>query len=61
VVPYTQCPRIDEEFIAEERALHGDVWVKQEYCCSFEHTVDAAFAEEAIKRAVSEGLEAVLL
>jgi len=34
-VPWKQCPRIAEEFIAEERRALGDAWVQQEYDCLF--------------------------
>lgn len=34
-INWKQCPRITEEFIANERASMGDQWVSQEYECSF--------------------------
>jgi hypothetical protein len=30
-IPWTQCPRIAPEFVAEERRALGDDWVRQEY------------------------------
>lgn len=30
-----ECPRITEEFIAEEKLASGEWWVKQEYYCEF--------------------------
>ena len=34
-VPWTQCPRIRPEFIAEETQSLGERWVRQEYGCEF--------------------------
>jgi hypothetical protein len=35
-IPWRDCPRIAPAFIEEERVSLGDVWVRQEYECSFE-------------------------
>src|SRR5262249_44805783 len=35
-ITYKDCPRITDDFIAQERRSMGDSWVKQEYECSFE-------------------------
>jgi hypothetical protein len=52
-VPARDCPRISEEFLAEERAaLPGWVY-RQEYECSFEETEDQVFTTSMIERAVS--------
>jgi hypothetical protein len=48
-----QCPRISKEFLAEERQALGERWYRQEYLCSFEDTVDAVFAWEDIRAALS--------
>jgi hypothetical protein len=34
-VPWSQCPRITSEFIADERRALGESWVNQEYECLF--------------------------
>ncbi len=34
-VPWSDCPRVSREFIAEERRALGDAWVDQEYECLF--------------------------
>jgi hypothetical protein len=34
-IPWTQCPRLTPEFIAQERRQFGDSWVSQEYECDF--------------------------
>jgi hypothetical protein len=46
-----QCPRISPEFLAEERAVLGDRYFRQEYECSFEDVIDAVFAEADIAAA----------
>lgn len=48
------CPRIEPEFLAEERQAIGDRWFRQEYLCSFEDTVGAVFSHEHIHRAAVE-------
>jgi hypothetical protein len=48
-----QVPRITPEFLAEERRALGDRWYAQEYCCSFESTVDAVFDYRDIQAALS--------
>jgi hypothetical protein len=32
---WRECPRIRPDFIAAERASHGELWVRQEYECAF--------------------------
>jgi Terminase large subunit, T4likevirus-type, N-terminal len=52
-VPASQCPRISEEFLEEERhALPRRIY-RQEYECSFEDTEDAVFAYEDVQAAIS--------
>jgi hypothetical protein len=50
-----QCPRISREFLDEERRTKGDRYFKENYECSFEDAVGAAFSEEAINAMVSVG------
>jgi hypothetical protein len=52
-----QCPRIPAAFLAEERRALGERWFRQEYLCSFEDTVDAAFASADIRAALSNEVE----
>jgi Terminase large subunit, T4likevirus-type, N-terminal len=53
-VPATDCPRISEEFLEEERrALPARIY-RQEYFNSFEETDDQAFAYEDVQAAMSE-------
>jgi hypothetical protein len=52
-VPASQCPRISEAFLAEERRSLPDWVYRQEYLCSFEETEDAVFTTEMVDLAVS--------
>jgi hypothetical protein len=52
-VPASQCPRISEAFLAEERRSLPDWVYRQEYMCSFEETEDALFTSELVDAAVS--------
>jgi hypothetical protein len=52
-VPASQCPRISEEFLEEERASLPPFIFRQEYECSFEETDDQVFTTDMIDRAVT--------
>ncbi len=52
-----ECPRISREFLADERTNLGPRWYSQEYCCTFEATLDQAFPAEAIEAAFVERVE----
>jgi hypothetical protein len=56
-VPASQCPRISEEFLEEERANLPPFIFRQEYMCSFEETEDQVFSADLVDRAVSEDVE----
>ncbi len=52
-VSATQCPRISNEFLAEERRSLGEVWFRQEYFCSFEDTVNQVFGYDLVMSALT--------
>jgi hypothetical protein len=54
-----QCPRISPEFLAEERAVLGLKWYRQEYECSFEDLAGAVFTHEQIAAMFSSDIKAV--
>jgi hypothetical protein len=56
-VPASQCPRISEEFLEEERASLPPFIFRQEYECSFEETEDQVFTTEMIDRAVTDEVQ----
>jgi hypothetical protein len=49
----SECPRISEEFLEEERAALPSYVFRQEYECSFEETEDQVFTTDVIERAVT--------
>jgi Terminase large subunit, T4likevirus-type, N-terminal len=53
-VPASQCPRISEEFLEQERASLPPFIFRQEYQCSFEETEDQVFTTDMIDRAVTD-------
>ncbi len=52
-----QVPRITKEFLAEERRALGDRWFNQEFCCSFESTIDAVFDYRDIQQALTNDVQ----
>ena len=56
-VPATECPRITQEFLEEERETMGDWWYQQEYECKFLDALTAAFRSEDVERIVKPGVE----
>src|SRR5215207_4865548 len=53
-VPASQCPRISEAFLAEERHSLPRRVYRQEYECSFEETDDQVFSFEDVAAAISK-------
>ena len=56
-VPATACPRIDSEFLDEERRTMGEWWFDQEYGCKFLDAETQPFSREDIERAFVENVE----
>jgi hypothetical protein len=53
----TQCPRIAEDFLREERQAIGERWFHQEYMCSFVDMIGAVFMQEHIDAAFRDDVE----
>jgi hypothetical protein len=53
-VPASQCPRISEEFLEEERRTLPRRVFRQEYECSFEETEDQVFSFEDVASALTD-------
>jgi hypothetical protein len=53
-VPARDCPRISEEFLAEERRTLPRRVYRQEYECSFEGTDEQVFTHADVEAAISE-------
>lgn len=50
MVNATQCPRIPEEFLANERRTMGERFYVQEYMCMFRDTIEQVFATDLVER-----------
>lgn len=57
-VPASDCPRISEEFLEEERRSMGEWWWAQEYGCEFLDAETQPFGREDVERAFEEDVEA---
>jgi hypothetical protein len=53
-VPASQCPRISETFLLEERMSLPPFIYRQEYECSFEDTEDQVFTSDLVDAAVTD-------
>lgn len=60
-VPATECPRIQAEFLEEEREVLGERWFQQEYLCEFVSADDSVFDEAAIRRCLTSEVEALAI
>ncbi len=56
-IPASQCPRIPEAFLEEERRTLGRWFYEQEYECTFGENIDAVFRRQDIRAAVTEEFE----
>lgn len=52
----TECPRIDPEFLAEEKRKMGPRWFNQEFMTSFEDAVGQVFADEYIQATLTPNI-----
>jgi hypothetical protein len=53
-IPASQCPRIPEAFLEEERRTLGRWLYEQEYECIFGENIDAVFRHEDISAAITD-------
>ncbi len=62
-VKYTarECPRISQEFLAQERASMPDSWFRSEYLCEFTQREGTAFDMELVDAMVDETLSPLFL
>jgi hypothetical protein len=58
LVPASECPRISNEFLEEERRSMGEWWWAQEYGCEFLDGETQPFGREDVERAFEEEVEA---
>jgi hypothetical protein len=57
LVPASECPRISNEFLEEERRSMGEWWWAQEYGCEFLDAETQPFGREDVERAFQEEVE----
>ena len=53
----SDCPRISQTFLEEERQALGDWWFRQEYHCEFVETDDQLFSFETVHAALSDDVQ----
>lgn len=56
-IPATQCPRISEEFLQEERQALGELWYQMEYNCTFMDAVSSLFSTEDLEHAQDDSVQ----
>jgi len=56
-VPATECPRIEKDFLEEERRTMGPVWFEQEYLCGFVDNGTSVFGRDLVEAALDESIE----
>ena len=56
-VPATECSRIPQDFLEEEKAAMGEQWFRQEYLCDFVDTNASLFDRDLIERAFSKDVK----
>jgi hypothetical protein len=59
--PATECARIPQAFLEEERATMGERWFRQEYLCEFEDTVSGIFARELVESAITDEVKPLVI
>jgi hypothetical protein len=53
-IPASDCPRISQEWLAQEKISIGEWWFQQEYGCQFVETEDQFFSHDEIMRAIND-------
>jgi phage FluMu gp28-like protein len=56
-VPATECSRISEEFLDEERRALGPIFFDQEYMCEFKDVAGALISSEVLDMALDRTIE----
>ncbi|HVM54367.1 MAG TPA: terminase family protein [Acidimicrobiales bacterium] len=56
-VPASACPRIDPEWLADQRATIGDWFYAQEYECQFRDATDQLFSSELVEAMFATTIE----
>lgn len=56
-VKATDCSRISDKFLEEEKRSLGDWWYRQEYLCEFVELIDQVFGYEMVMSAMSSDIK----
>jgi hypothetical protein len=56
-VTATDCPRISEEFLMQQKQSQGELFYRQEYLCEFVDTETQTFKHELLTSAIDETIE----
>ncbi len=56
-VKATDCPRIDKEFLDEQRLEMGERRFRQDYLCEFEESEGQIFSDALIERALTDRIK----
>ena len=56
-VKATDCPRIPQSFLDEERASQGEWWFRQEYLCEFMDSANQVFSHQLVMDAISSDVK----
>lgn len=56
-VPATECARIGQDFLDEERRVMGERWFRQEYLCEFMDCSATVFGRDLVEGAFSDDIE----
>jgi hypothetical protein len=56
-----ECSRIPSKFLAQEQAVMGDRWFRQEYCCEFVDDDESLFDSDVIRAAITDDVEPLVL
>jgi hypothetical protein len=59
--PATECARIKEAFLEEERATMGERCFRQEYLCEFEDAVSGVFVRELVEGAITDEIRPLVI
>ena len=55
------CPRIQPEFLKEERRTMGEAMYQQEYGCGFTDSCTAVFDRDLLERAISDAIKPLVI
>ena len=61
LAPATECARIKQSFLEEERKVMGERCFRQEYLCEFGDSVSSVFGRDLVEGAITDEVEPMLI